>query len=276
MIVNRRVLLGTGLLIVVAAWSATPNMGINKPTSGDTNYVSKIDTALDLIDSHDHSTGKGVQISSSGIANGAVGTNQIADLGVGTADIAANAVTSAKILDGTITNADLGTDSVTGAVIASQSITTAKLGLSSVTTQIIANDSVSKVKLKALGQTISSDTDASSTITSYATVITISHDNTAGRPVWVGVIGGTAGNLCYFRASPAPATSNGKVRILRGASVIAEYPVDIGAGAVPCSAIQGIDTSAPAGTNQYNLQIGLQSGSDTFTMNKARLAAFEL
>lgn len=44
----------------------------NPPILNDTDYVDKIKNSLDAIDDHDHTTGKGVQIPTGGIANGAV------------------------------------------------------------------------------------------------------------------------------------------------------------------------------------------------------------
>jgi hypothetical protein len=77
--------------------TTTPNMILTTPESGDTDYPTSISDSFDAIDDHDHSTGKGVQIVSGGIA----------DLAVTTAKLAANAVTTAKITDANVTRAKL-------------------------------------------------------------------------------------------------------------------------------------------------------------------------
>lgn len=72
-------------LVAVVAFSATTaNMGLVKPATdgSESNYVGKIDTILNVIDAHDHTTGKGVQIPSGGIADGAITTSKIANQSV--------------------------------------------------------------------------------------------------------------------------------------------------------------------------------------------------
>jgi hypothetical protein len=61
--------------------------GNNPPILNDTDYVDKIKNSLDAIDTHDHTTGKGVPIGTTALADGSV--------------------TSAKIADGTIVNGDI-------------------------------------------------------------------------------------------------------------------------------------------------------------------------
>jgi hypothetical protein len=46
--------------------------GNNPPVLNDTDYINKISTSLNSIDAHDHSTGKGAPITTTGIAAGAI------------------------------------------------------------------------------------------------------------------------------------------------------------------------------------------------------------
>lgn len=105
------------------------------------------------VDEHDHSAGKGKQIPTGGIADGAitaakiasgvipstftlddgsVTTPKLADLAVTTPKLADNSVTSAKIVDGTIATADL----------ANSSVSTGKLQTDAVDATILRDDAV--------------------------------------------------------------------------------------------------------------------------------------
>jgi hypothetical protein len=75
----------------------TNNMGLKIPNAGETNYPTSVSDSFTSIDAHDHSSGKGTQIVSGGIADSAVTTAKIGALAVTTAKIAANAVTRAKL-----------------------------------------------------------------------------------------------------------------------------------------------------------------------------------
>lgn len=90
------------LLLGVVVWAATPNMGLNKPYEGDQNYVSKINTDLDLIDAHDHTSGKGALITSAAIADKTITSGDIADEGV----------TTLQIEDGTIVGDDIASNGI--------------------------------------------------------------------------------------------------------------------------------------------------------------------
>ncbi len=67
----------------------TSNMGLNTPSVGDTDYPTKVSASFPLIDAHDHSTGKGVQISTAGIADAAITTVKILDANITKAKLAA-------------------------------------------------------------------------------------------------------------------------------------------------------------------------------------------
>jgi hypothetical protein len=75
-----------------------PNMGLKQwNLATDTFSYSELSTNINLIDQHDHSSGKGVQIPSGGIANGAVTL----------AKLATNSVDATKILDASVSDAEL-------------------------------------------------------------------------------------------------------------------------------------------------------------------------
>jgi len=71
--------------------------GVNPPILNDQDYVSKIKDSFDAIDLHDHTTGKGVPI----------GTTSLADASVTAAKLASNSVTTIKIVDGAVTPAKI-------------------------------------------------------------------------------------------------------------------------------------------------------------------------
>lgn len=52
--------------------TSTPLMGLTTPSANDTDYPTSVSDSFTVIDSHDHSTGKGTQIVTAGIANNAV------------------------------------------------------------------------------------------------------------------------------------------------------------------------------------------------------------
>lgn len=82
--------------------TSTPNMGLQTPTAGESDYPTSISNSNAAVDQHDHTSGKGVQIPTGGIAN----------LAVTTAKIAANALTAdatgrGKMADGFVTRAKI-------------------------------------------------------------------------------------------------------------------------------------------------------------------------
>jgi hypothetical protein len=95
----KRLLFALPLLFagIAFAYTTTPNMSLKTPAPGDTDYPTSISDSFTLIDAHDHSSGKGVQIPAGGIAGGAVTTAKINDLAVTTGKLADNAVTRAKL-----------------------------------------------------------------------------------------------------------------------------------------------------------------------------------
>jgi hypothetical protein len=170
---KRFALILSALLLGVApalASTTTANMSLLIPSTGDTDYGTSMLTSLGLIDLHDHSSGKGIQIPAGGLAS--------------------NSVTSAKIVDGTIVTADLADSSVTSAKIVDGTIATAD----------IADGAITQAKRAALGQQISASSDTFSTgSATYVAVTNLSVSiTTTGRPVILFLQPDGSANLSLF------------------------------------------------------------------------------
>ena len=76
------------------------------------------------------------------LATGAVTSSKIRDANVGAVDLAANAVSSPTILDGTITAADIADGGVTGTDIATGAVTGSKIATGAVTSSKITTGAV--------------------------------------------------------------------------------------------------------------------------------------
>lgn len=61
--------------------TVTSQMNLVVPSVGDSDYPGSISTSMTLIDAHDHTTTKGVQIPTAGIANAAITKPKLAALG---------------------------------------------------------------------------------------------------------------------------------------------------------------------------------------------------
>lgn len=124
----------------------SPNLGLriwNLTT--DPFNSSQLADNLRKIDEHDHANGRGKQIPTGGLADGAVtnakldpaltlvpsdntvSTVKIQDGAVSTAKVADSAITSAKIADGAVGTADLAVNAITTSKITDASVTGAKL-----------------------------------------------------------------------------------------------------------------------------------------------------
>lgn len=224
--------------------STTTNMGLQIPEVGDEDYVTKIEESLESIDEHDHSTGKGVQISTGGIATGAVTAPKLG----------ASAVTTVKILDG--------------------GVTTAKL----------ADGAVTPAKKAALGQQVSASCGTyTGTVEADVTNLTVTI-TTTGRPVFLAIVGdggagladfskismtaifGSSGNaeIFFYRDS----TQINQVQLALNAAVAASNDIVV---SIPPS-IFHIDTVA-AGTYVYKIRA---TGFSEIRLYYCKLIAFEL
>lgn len=106
----------------------TINMGLVAWDLGTDPYDhAQLATNFTAIDRHDHSLGKGVQISTAGLADRSVTELKIALQAVGAPELQDNSVGGSKIIDGSITTAELADNSVTTSKIVDKNVTTAKL-----------------------------------------------------------------------------------------------------------------------------------------------------
>jgi hypothetical protein len=99
------------------------------------------------INGHDHTTGKGLQVPTGGIANLAITAAKLADLAVTTAKINDDAVTAAKIADNAVGTDQIAADAVGTSELAANAVGTSELANDSVDTAAIINATVTLAKL---------------------------------------------------------------------------------------------------------------------------------
>jgi hypothetical protein len=98
----------------------TPSMGLKRwDQPNDIFSYTELSDNFNLLDLHDHTAGKGVQIPTNGLAN----------LSVTNPKLAAGAVDSSKLAAGAVNNAALGTGAVTTGKIADDGVTSRNLSL---------------------------------------------------------------------------------------------------------------------------------------------------
>lgn len=229
------------------------NMGLEAPDVGDSDYPTKVTSSMSKIDPHDHTTGKGVQIPTGGIADSAVTAAKIADNNVTTAKIPDDAITTAKIID--------------------SNVTTAKIADLNVTTAKIANGAVTQAKRVALGQQISSSSGTFShngaTITAVTNLsVTIT---TTGRPVLLSLQAVGNGTQSYLFSD-----GNTNIYFFRGSTELTHsnfFPADLSNTTIPASMIY-LD-AVSAGTHTYTVRVST-GASDTIQVRQCILVAFEL
>lgn len=231
--------------------STTTNMSLVVPTTGETNYPTSISSSMTLIDAHDHTSGKGVQIPSGGIEDAAISA----------AKIASNAVTTAKILD------------------------------SNVTTAKIAANAVTRAKLESVGQQFSSDVSYNTTthdsIGNYTDITSATLSiTTTGRPVIIAWVPRAASFDSYFSIGyNSTYQASVELKLLRDTNTVMLTTIGTniqGSGITPSgspacycagSSVFVLDTPA-GGTYTYKLQASFLTGLDFTAIG--RLLAFEL
>jgi hypothetical protein len=86
----------------------TPSMGLKRwDQPNDVFSYTELSDNFNLLDAHDHSSGKGVQVPTGGIANLAITDTKLANNAVTSAKIATDAVTADKIPSASVTDAEL-------------------------------------------------------------------------------------------------------------------------------------------------------------------------
>lgn len=149
--------------------------GNNPPVLNDQDYVDKIKDSLDAIDLHDHTTGKGVPIGTTALADGSVTTAKLADLAVTAAKIANSTITATQLATASVTTSKLAAASVTNGELADSAVQTAKINDLAVTTGKLADLAVTAAKIA--DTTITGGKIASATITGDKLAATISGDH---------------------------------------------------------------------------------------------------
>lgn len=132
----------------------------------------------EAVDGHDHTTGKGRQVPTGGIVDGAISSIKLQDLAVSTTKLANQVVTQAKLanlsvgtaqlIDLGVTTTKLGDASVTGAKVADNSIGATKLQDGSVSNAKLADGSVQTAKILDLNVTNPKLADNAATTRVYA------------------------------------------------------------------------------------------------------------
>ncbi len=100
------------------------------------------------LDEHDHSSGKGKQIPTGGIADGAITAPKIDPSALPTLSLSDSSVTTAKLAPNSVTTAKIGTGQVTSGTILDGTILTADIGAAQIATSLVADDAITDAKLR--------------------------------------------------------------------------------------------------------------------------------
>lgn len=112
----------------------TPEMGLQKWDLVTDNFShAQFAANLDILDVHDHTEDKGVQIPAGGIADLAISTGKVQDSAITAAKLGANAVTTTKLDTSAVTAAKINDGAVTRAKLSDSTlqavrVTTGSLG----------------------------------------------------------------------------------------------------------------------------------------------------
>lgn len=239
--------------------TTTNNMGLKIPIAGETDYATSVSDTTTAVDAHDHTSSKGVQIPSGGLAD--------------------SAVTIGKIADGALANSTAGRLKMADGYLSADDGGRAKM----------ADGFVTQAKRAALGQRLSSSSGtflgntggSAQDITNLSVSIT-----TTGRPVVIALIhdgNTTAGNAGEISLSATGTTVSGQILILRDSTIVGNHKIAFGDGtsnskqiSEPGSAIKVIDVPS-ANTYTYKAQYLIPSSPATdIAVNYLKLIAYEL
>lgn len=244
----------------------TTNMNLSVPETGDSNYPELISTSMDLIDQHDHSSGKGVELGTDSVPSAA---------------IKSGAVTSDKLGSGSVTGAKLNASAADGSTleVASGSM---RLKDSGVDTSKVADGAITQAKRAALPYALSSSCGAV-TVVSDANITNLSVTlTTTGRPVRLELVsdGGPTGAGFYGQYASAANALMYDVLFKRDGSTVAQlgYAVsDYTSGLITAIATPSMfgHTDIPAaGSHTYTVAVHIIS-ADTVNANRIKLLAYE-
>lgn len=249
-------------------------MGLTVPSSGDSDYPTSISDSLTAVDGHDHSSGKGIQITTSGIVDSAITENKIADSAVATAKLANLSVTTGKI----------AAQAVTQSKIADQAVGTSQLGNGVVVEANIANSNVTPVKLASTYSVQSGNSGTFFTVVgSYVDITNLEVSaSSRGRLMFI-TLGGIGFAIPKLSVNGPPGAKNtGQLRLLKNGNPYQEWQFGGGVTSAPNSyesiiphtSIFAFD-SPSIGTVTYKLQ-GLVTGGGQLHVQYLALFAFEI
>ena len=218
--------------------TTTPNMGLSTPAVGDSDYPTSISNSFTEIDTHDHSTGNGVQIVTGGIT----------DLAVTSAKLAANSVITAKILDANVTKAKLA---ALGQQISSSS-------------GVFTSTSTSPVDVTNLSVNI--------TTTGRPVWVGMISDGTANASyIESNNNGGNDNNLIVSVSIVRDSTEIARYTLTWGQTTN-ETNMQL---AIPSSSVWTIDPVS-AGSYTYKIQVFIVQASSSVEVGRAKLVAYEI
>jgi hypothetical protein len=214
------------------------NMNLQVPNPGETNYPTSVSNSLTNIDNHDHTSGKGLQIPTGGIADSAVTA----------AKLASDAVTTAKILNANVTKAKL-------ASVGQQKSTTRGSAFSTVSATLVDVTSLS----------------ISITTTGRPVIIGLTRDGSgSGGGFYVEAVTPTAAaTIAILRDS---------TEVYKDFISFSQNYSGVASGTAQFSApLSLISIDAPAaGTYTYKVQVALNNGSFLSVAANVNIFAYEL
>lgn len=237
---------------MVHAYSITPNMSLKSPASGDTDYPTSISDSFSLIDTHDHSAGKGVTLGANSVGSTALSSNSVTVNKIATSATDASTI---EVSSGVLRVKDAG-------------ITRAKLATANLVSSSNCGD--------PSGSDFTFSTNSSSLFDVINCSLTIS--TPGGRPILLALTDrGSATQTAQIASTASPA-SQCTVAFLRGSTVISRASF----AAVSTQLSMGanyfyVDTSPSVGSNTYKVQASTTTGSATgCVLINLKLIAYEL
>lgn len=218
--------------------------GCNSPTIGNdrSTYAGVLDTAMSAIDNHDHTTGKGGQIPTAGIVDGAI--------------------TAAKLATGAIDSAAKMADGV---------VAQSKLAARSTGTTVSAGG----VAISASSGAFITSSATPIAVTNLSVTIT-----TIGRPVVLMLVpDGSTTDVSQIQAISSGGSYAARFFILRDSAVIGIFGFDGidasgSAPGIPPSSVQMIDPTTAA-AHTYSVQVEASFPSNV-SVNYVKLVAYEI
>lgn len=217
--------------------STTSNMSLSVPLVGESTYPTSTSDSYTAIDTHDHSSGKGVQIVTGGIT----------DLAVTTAKLANASVSTAKIIDASVTKAKLATT-------IGQQVSSVSTGLAITSTSAVDVTNLT-ITITTTGRPVFISIAPVVTVLFSAPAISLSSGSDAGAQGNISILRGAtniANSVISFNHSGVSGSSLG----------------------IPPNIVQ-LDAVA-AGTYTYKVQAFVDNAAHSLTFTDCVLIAFEL